>query len=199
MKIKFTLLFILTISFYSFSQEKKENKDKYHNKGFFNITRLGYTFINEINLETFSIPGGNVVTDLDTNKSTGVSLQTINGYFFNPHFSVGIGIGLDGYRNPTYNTLPVFLDARIYLDDGKSSPYAYINGGALVKIENGTNNGGIFNIGIGLKFPVNKDGLTLLTDLSFSYKAISNDGLPIKESNSWTQIKGTMLSIGILF
>lgn len=91
------------------------------------------------------------------------------------------------------------MDLRTYFNDGKSSPYLYTNYGTLVKIEGGKNNGAIFNIGVGFKFPLNKNRFIMVTDISYSYKTISNDGLSIRRSESWTQIKGTMLSLGILF
>ena len=197
MKKQFFIPIILLITISSFSQEKEV--DEYRNKGYFNITRFSYINVNEAKLETFSPIDGVVVTELPINKATAYSLQTINGYFFSPYFSAGIGIGLDGYSNPNFNTLPIFLDLRAYFNDAKSSPYLYTDYGILAKVENGKNNGTIFNIGVGYKFPINKDRFIIVTDLSYSYKTISNDGLSIRRSESWTQIKGTMLSLGIIF
>ena len=200
MKNQIFIPILLIFSIYSYSQETKEkNVDKYRNEGYFNITRFSYINVNEAKLETFSPTNGVIVTELPINKAIAYSLQTINGYFFNPYFSVGLGVGLDGYSNPTFNTLPIFLDIRGYFNDGKSSPYIYADYGTLVKVEGGKNNGSIFNIGVGYKFPLNKKRFIILTDLSYSYKTISNDGLSIRKSESWTQIKGTMLSIGIIF
>ncbi|QFZ53741.1 hypothetical protein FEZ18_02420 [Oceanihabitans sp. IOP_32] len=200
MKTQFFTTLLLSLFMSSFSQNKQENNvDEYRNKGYFNITRFSYIKVNEAKLETFSTTNGIVVTELPINRATAYSLQTINGYFFSPYFSAGIGIGLDGYSNPNFNTLPIFLDLRTYFNDGKSSPYLYTNYGTLVKIEGGKNNGAIFNIGVGFKFPLNKNRFIMVTDISYSYKTISNDGLSIRRSESWTQIKGTMLSLGILF
>lgn len=200
MKKQFFIPILLLISINSFSQNKKEKDvDEYRNEGYFNITKFSYINVNEAKLETFSPTDGVVVTELPINKATAYSLQTINGYFLSPYFSVGLGIGLDGYSNPNFNTLPIFLDLRAYFNDGKSSPYLYLDYGALAKVENGINNGTIFNIGIGYKLPLNKKRLIIVTDLSYSYKTISNDGLSINKSESWAQIKGTMISLGILF
>lgn len=189
------ILFLFSIN--SFSQND-EKVDAYRNKGYFNITRFSYINVNEAKLETFSPTNGVIVTRLPINKAQAYSLQTINGYFFSPYFSAGLGIGLDGYTNPTFNTLPAFLDLRFYFNDGISSTYLYIDYGTLVKVENGRNNGTIANIGIGYKFPLNKKRFVIVTDLSYSYKTISNDGLSIRKSESWTQIKGVMLSLGII-
>jgi hypothetical protein len=198
MKKQFITPILLLFSIISFSQDKKDI-DEFRNKGYFNITRIGYIFVNSAKLETFSSTDGVLVTDLPLDNSSAYSLQTINGYFFSPYFSAGIGIGLDGYSNPNFNTLPIFLDLRTYFNDGKASPYLYIDYGALAKVENGINNGSIFNIGVGYKLPINKNRLIIVTDLGYSYKAISNDGLSIRNSESWTQVKGMILSIGIIF
>lgn len=196
---KIFIISILIFSCVCYSQEKDENLDFKRNKGFFNITKFGYINVLEANLETFSPTNGVVVTDLVTDSATAFSLHTINGYFINPFLSVGIGIGLDGYRNPTYNTLPLFFDFRAYLMDEKSSPYLYFDYGTLIKIEGDKNNGSIFNIGFGYKFPINKKRFMLLSDISYSYKSISNDGLSIRNSESWTQIKGIMIGVGVIF
>lgn len=60
------------------------------------------------------------------------------------------------------------------------------------------NNGTIFNIGLGYKIPLNKKRFTIITDLSYSFKTISNDGLSLRKSESWSQLKGIMLSLGII-
>lgn len=198
MKIIYLISAFIFISFSAYSQEKKKI-DEYRNKGFFNITKFSYINVNEAKLETYSPKEGVVVTELPLNKSTAYSLQTINGYFLSPYFSVGLGVGLDGYKNPNFNTLPIFLDLRGYLNDGESSLYAFIDYGVLAKVENGKNNGTIANIGIGYKIPLNRKRFMIVTDISYSYKTISNDGLSINKSKSWTQIKGTMLSLGVIF
>jgi hypothetical protein len=197
-----TNLFIIILTFFvsglAYSQNEK-SIDEFRNKGYFNITKFGYINVSSAKLETYSPIDGVVVTDLPLEKASAFSLQTINGYFFSPYFSTGLGIGLDGYHNPNYNTLPIFLDFRVYFNDDIGSPYLFTDYGTLVKIENGTNNGTIFNIGFGYKLPLNEKRLTIVTDISYSYKSISNDGLSIRKSESWTQIKGIMLSLGIIF
>lgn len=187
------------ISFSVYSQKEKK-KDEYRNEGFFNITKFAYIHVNEAKpTRTFAIGEGVVNTRLPLDKSVAYSLQTINGYFFSPYFSVGLGIGLDGYKNPNYNTLPIFIDLRTYLDDDKSSPYIFLDYGMLAKIENGTNNGNMFNIGVGYKVPINKERFMIVADISYSYKLISNDGVSVNKSQSRTQIKATMLSLGVIF
>lgn len=198
MKIYFLISAFVFISFSAYSQKDKK-KDEYRNEGFFNITKFGFIHVNEAKLRTFAIGEGVINTKLPLDNSVAYSLQTINGYFFGPYFSAGLGVGLDGYKNPNYNTLPIFIDLRVYLDDDKSSPYVFLDYGMLAKIENGTNNGNMFNIGIGYKLPINKQRFMIVADISYSYKLISNDGVSVNKSQSRTQIKATMLSFGVIF
>ena len=123
---------------------------------FFNITKFSYTNIGKAELETFSEIDGVVVNDLPIDNASAFSLQTINGYFFNPYFSAGLGIVLDGYSNPNINTMPLFIDLRLYLSDQISSMYLYTDFGTLIGIENGQKRGRMFNIGAGYKLALNK-------------------------------------------
>lgn len=201
MKTKITLILILFFQLnILLAQESKKPKDLNRNKGYFNITRLGVIAVTDPETETFSPTNGTVVTDLPTNNSIGYSLQIINGYFINPYFSVGIGIGLDGYKNPNVNTLPIFLDLRGYFSDNLASSYIFSDIGRLAKIENGTNNGTTFNLGLGYKTPLNKKSrFTIVTDISYSYKTISLDRMPIRDSDNRLLIKGFLISLGVIF
>ncbi len=60
-------------------------------------------------------------------SSTGVGMHTINGYHFNPHLGVGLGIGVDRY-DPVY-VLPVYVSVRGALTNWKVSPYYFANAG----------------------------------------------------------------------
>ncbi|MCH7525758.1 MAG: hypothetical protein IIC74_12415, partial [Bacteroidetes bacterium] len=131
-------LFLISINLFSQNYKKV---DEYRNKGYFNITRFSYINVNEAKLETFSPTNGVVVTELPIDQAQAYSLQTINGYFFSPYFSAGIGAGLDGYHNPNINTVPVFLDLRLYLSNAISSMYLYTDFGTLIEIKNGSKKG----------------------------------------------------------
>lgn len=195
MKTKiFFLLFVIQCVFL-FSQNV-ENK-----KGFFNISKLGVIAISDAKLETFDSTNGILVTDLEESSNFGFSVQTINGFFISPDFSLGIGVGLDRYNNPSVNTMPLFLDTRYYLSETSKSLYFLGNFGSLIKIENGTRRGSMVNLGMGIKFPLKKGGsrTSVVSDISFSHKSISLDGLPISDSTRFTRVNGIMLSLGLLF
>ena len=122
---KIILPILLLTSFLSFAQTDSDNRDFNKNKGYFNITKIGYINVTELRQEIF-IPGeGNFFSEPDADNSHVWSLQTINGYFILPYFSLGIAIGLDGYHNPNFNTLPVMLDIRTYMTDEEDSFYAF--------------------------------------------------------------------------
>ena len=57
--------------------------------------------------------------------------------FFSPYFSAGIGVGLDGYTNPNFNTLPIFLDIRTYFADEAKSGFLFMDYGTMAKIDGG--------------------------------------------------------------
>lgn len=196
--ITLTLLMFCTVCLFA-QEDSEKDIDKYRNRGYFNITKLGYISVNNASLETFAIGEGVALTDLPSDNAHAFSFHTINGYFFNPFLSAGIGIGLDGYHDPNYNTLPVYLDVRGYLTDGFGSPYVYLNYGTLVKIENGPQNGNMFNIGLGYKVPITDNRLVLVGDIGYSYKAVSNDGESINDSASYTMLKGIVFSVGVMF
>jgi len=156
---KSILPILLFITFLSFAQNDSDNRDVNKNKGFFNITKIGYITNTSVKQELFIEGEGNIFSELENNKSHAWSLQTINGYFISPFFSLGISVGLDGYHNPNFNTLPVLLDIRTYMSDEEDSFYAFLDIGPSLRI-GGENSelrkGMVFNIGLGYKFKVSK-------------------------------------------
>lgn len=198
---KYFIIPVLLITLFSFSQnDKGKDIDENRNRGFFNITKFSYINVNKAELETFSETEGVIVTDLPIENASAFSLQTINGYFFSPHFSAGLGIGLDGYSNPNINTMPLFVDLRLYLSEQMSSMYLYTDIGTLIGIENGPKRGRMLNIGAGYKLALNKEKrITIITDLGYSLKQVSNDRQPIRTSDNKILINGLILSLGIIF
>jgi len=120
------------------------------NTGYFNITEFGYHYK--------AIGKAEVIIHSEKGKITmdgkAYSLRTINGWFLNPHFSLGAGVGIEGKSN-YYDIFPVFLDFRGYLKDARNTPYAYVDAGYSPEF-------GIFekawvgNLGIGYKFFIGK-------------------------------------------
>src|SRR5690606_39204657 len=199
-----TNIFFFLLAFFSllsFAQDNNKDIDNFRNKGYFNITKISFITVHELKRDFF-VPGeGGFYSDLDNSKAHAWGLQTINGYFISPHFSLGVGLGLDGHHNPNYNTLPVFLDARAYFAEERNSFYSYIDIGPTIKI-GGENSelrkGVLFNIGIGYKFNVAKR-FFLVSDIFYSHKTTSLTHEGIKTSDDVIKSNGIGVSIDVLF
>ena len=128
-------------------------------------------------------------------------MQTINGYFISPYFSLGIAIGIDGYHNPKFNTLPVMLDIRTYMSDEEDSFYAFLDIGPSIRI-GGENSdlkkGMVFNIGAGYKFKI-AENLFVISDISYSHKTVSLTDEWIGTSDFIIKVNGVGLNLGIIF
>lgn len=138
------LALLAVIAFPSFGQVNKpltdRLNDEYKNEGYFNIMKFSFISVSELKQERF-VPGeGGFFSELNADGAHVWSFQTINGLFISPHISLGIGIGLEGHHNPDFNTLPIFLDARVYLADDEDSLYTFLDIGSTLRIggENST-------------------------------------------------------------
>ena len=169
---KYILLLIVMLSIVTTSGQgnDKKYKNEFRNKGYFNITRLGIIPLTKLKQETFTSGVGNQDYELSSEGAIAYSFQTINGYFINPHLRVGLGVGLDGYHNPNVNTMPLFIDTRLYFNETANSTYLVLDLGVLLGITNGPKRGGMANIGMGYKFklaPISR--LFFVSDLSLSH------------------------------
>jgi hypothetical protein len=87
------------------------------------------------------------------------SLRVKIGYYITPQFSLGAGIGLNGYHNYSINTLPVVLDIRYHPIKTLSGLYAYADIGASVSDSFTTGDftsGFLSDMGLGYKIHLGK-------------------------------------------
>ncbi|PWK20323.1 hypothetical protein [Xanthomarina spongicola] len=201
--MKKALYLLLFLSFYSFSQNEPENpkKDVDKNKGYFNITKVSFSVITKLKKDIFIEGEGGFFSDLDTGGAHAWGIQTINGYFISPHFSLGIGIGLDGYHEPDFNTLPVVLDIRTYISDDENSIYVYLDVGPNIRLGGDSSEfrkGMALNLGFGYKFNVGEN-LFLVSDIFYSHKTVSLTNEGIRTSDYVIKANGTGLSLGFIF
>ena len=195
-----TLFFLTSVTIFS-QNDSESSRDEYRNQGYFNITRLSYITMTSLKQELFIEGEGNFFSDLENSGAHAWSLQTINGYFISPYFSLGVGIGLDGHHDPTYNTMPLFLDARAYLSDDGESLYSYLDFGPTLRLGGESSEfrkGVLFNLGVGYKFNVS-ERLFLVSDLFYSHKTVSLTGEGISTSDNIIKSNGVGLSLGIIF
>jgi hypothetical protein len=98
-----------------------------------------------------------------------IGFRTVNGYQLNQHFSFGIGIGIDNYKDETF--LPVTADIRMTLLKGKASPVFTWNVGYAVGLNN-IQGGVIFNPQIGIKTFISKNVAYLF---NLGYKSLGQE------------------------
>ena len=101
MNMKFVLIFILGTITLTGMQAQTNNK-------LWGGIEVGYGLGLSDRGDSYKISRG------DGYKMAYSSLRAIVGYYVLPNFSVGGGIGLGSYTNPSLNTIPVFLDLRFH-------------------------------------------------------------------------------------
>lgn len=133
------------------SWPEKESKQVELSKssGYYNISDLGLLMGNDGVYSTVTI-----------------SAQTVSGYRFNEHWSLGLGVGIESFSVPL---APVFIEGRYYLLKKRFTPFIALQGGYGVPLENYIGNDGkrinrggvMFNPMVGIKHQVSKNiGLT---------------------------------------
>ena len=171
------------------------------NIGFFNITKIGYVVNTSLKQEIFIEGEGNFFSETNPSSSGGWSIQTVNGYFLTPTFSLGVALGYENYQNPSFDALPIMLDTRLYFTEYDDSFYTYLNVGPNIRIggnDSDLKKGVALNIGLGYKFKAGKN-LFFVSDLSYNHRTISLTNEGIKTSDNIIKINGVGLSFGIIF
>jgi hypothetical protein len=146
-------------------QEDRDGAKPLKRRGYFNITEMGL------------MPGtnSNYYYNYDPSTSGGFTLQTINGYRFNSHWTAGGGLGLDIIQQPL---VQVFADARWEILDKKSSPFIFADAGYGFPISSSPKNtyteitykGGVsWGTGIGMRIRFRNDGAFIV---SAGYKMV---------------------------
>jgi len=188
------IIFVLCFVFTTYAQEEKQ-KDIYKNKGYFNITKITYYKVNKASLE---YPYDFIGQDVRGSGANAKSLQTINGYFITPKFSTGIGVGLESFSSPNYNTFPVFLDLRYYFDNNYNSLYIFGDIGATLKLGDEFKKGFLLNGGVGYKFFVNSTKTTaFVADIGFFHRYLD---IPLWNSpDADLLLHGPSISLGMIF
>jgi hypothetical protein len=175
MKNLFLCGLILLVFFNAYSQtvdhSTKNNIGK--QKGYTNITEIDFAM------------GGVEVVDWGTSTQYTLGLHTINGYQFNPNFSVGIGVGLvrysqyslmqDGYEilwKGANFQMPVFLDLRINLEDKKLTPFISCDVGYSFPFIHDYYGGFFVNPSFGIKYFISAK---TAMNISIGYRYYSNE------------------------
>ncbi len=67
------------------------------------------------------------------------SITTVCGYKINPHYSIGIGVGIESFEP---GLAPIFLEGRYNLLESKFTPFVGLQGGYSIPIDNYRAEGG---------------------------------------------------------
>lgn len=137
-----------------------------------------------------------------------LKLNIINGYQFNPHFSIGLGTGLRYYTDEGSTLVPLFADFRVNFMDNKVSPYFSLGTGYSFDASDGFAGVGVLlNPAIGVNFkPSDKIGIHVGIDyemqrMTFSHYSYSYTPTSYS-SNSYTTSENSGaigLTVGMSF
>ncbi|HCT94143.1 MAG: hypothetical protein A2X19_03205 [Bacteroidetes bacterium GWE2_39_28] len=72
-------------------------------------------------------------------------------YFLIPNVSVGVGVGIDKFRNPKTKALPLYIDAKYYLFNARNTPFIFGTAGILGAVNDYYQKGNMFDAGVGYK------------------------------------------------
>jgi len=163
-------------------------------KGYFNLTEVGYTGGNH----TYDIQVSPNKYDGGTSGAYALSLRNINGVFLTNKISLGAGIGLENYTdNDSYfnnnNLFQLFLDVRYYFKNENNTFFVYGDAGTGLKIDDNFRKGQMFNLGGGYKFKVGPK-MGMIGSLGYSDQTIK--GEPAITKNRYY---GLAVKVGLLF
>lgn len=96
----------------------------------------------------------------------------MNGYLINSHFSTGVSVGIDRYKNVTF--IPIMLDLRWYILNKKVTPVLSAGLGYSLSSDKDNKAGYIANPSLGLKIKVSR---STALNFSFGYR-IQNNSYP---------------------
>ena len=137
------------------NSNNSSNVTDFKKSGFINLTEINYSAgVGNVKIEDYKFK----------NDDNSFGFRTINGYQFNENFSIGIGIGIDKYKNTTF--LPITFDGRTTILKGKISPVFAANIGYAFGL-NDIKGGVTFNPQIGIKTYLSKN---IAYIFNFGYK-----------------------------
>ena len=132
------------------------------------------------NIFSFGLFGGSDVSG---------NLTIVNGYRFNPHWSAGLGIGVEAFYDRNY--APIFLEGKYNLLKKGSTPFINIGFGYDLPFEyTKINKGGFFGQGlIGIQHELGQH-FGIITGIGFRYGQ-----LQVQNWNWWGGIDGNIKTI----
>jgi hypothetical protein len=166
--------------FFIFLYSASAKSQGFEKLSFFNLTEIGYgAGIGKVKFENLN--------GSEKNESTYFRLRTQFGYFISTRLSIGMGLGLDGYHENTFNTAPLFTDVRYYVTDRPQTFFVFANTGYAIPLGNNFEKGFMGGIALGRK--ISRRRLTLLPSV----------GLHVQQLESVATLKSIQFNFGLMF
>ncbi len=163
-------------------------------------------------IQSIEIPGKKLPNNLSI-----FSLHQVVGYLFNPHFSIGMGLGFEKWRRTSF--IPIYADVRLNLLRGRYSPTMMLNLGysskwyesprpdPVERVINGATEGLFFEGGIGVRvmFQEAKSVFFAITykmqESDIKYSDDDNSGLSHLTTNQAKKVKYQFVGarVGMIF
>jgi hypothetical protein len=156
------------------NSNSSEKVTDYKKSGFINISEVSFCpGVGNVKVGSYSFK----------NEDYSFGFRTINGAQVNEHLSLGIGLGIDKYKNTSL--LPITFDARATFLKGKVSPVFTANIGYAISLD-GDKGGLVINPQIGVKAYISK---TVAYLFNIGYKWQGQEVLvPTDTYNSFYQV-----------
>lgn len=192
---KIVLLSIAVIFNNCIYAQSDDNK----NKGYFNLSKVSFHFVNNISEDVFIPNQGGNTHHLDTDNAYAYSINTINGWFVFPWLSAGVGVGYEYQNTMNFHLVPAYIDLRAYLSKSRSAFYLFADYGIIAGLNKNVATGEMLNIGLGYKFFITKT-LCMTAGLGFnSYTLLEVSGYPEPDLIHDFSVSSTSINIGFLF
>jgi len=146
------------------------------------------------------VPGQGVVasTVYDASQASATSLNFTFGYFLLPrHLAAGVGLGLDGYKRPYFNTAPLYLELHYFLKKKRNTPFIYTACGGFIPYGMAFSKGVYFRAGAGYKGFVSKK-LALALSVSYAPAGISLTRQPYYRSEYKVDINAVAFTLAFI-
>jgi len=192
-KLIFSSILMIIINHHIYSQS-----DEYKNKGFFNLSKVSFHFVDNIS-EHISTPLLGYLEHYETDNAYAYSINTINGWFVFPWLSAGVGVGYEYQNTMKFHLVPAYIDLRAYLSKNGNAFYLFADYGVIAGLNNNVGTGEMMNIGLGYKFFITKT-LCITAGLGFnSYTLLEVSGYPEPDPIHDFSVSSTSINIGFLF
>lgn len=197
-RIKILKVAALILLLVNFLGAKGQDPDIAKTGNFFVIVQAGYNIgVSNIKINNNASLKNNVRM---------YRIRAIAGYFVTPRLSLGLGAGLDGFHEPSYNTMPATADVRYFFGTSPNHPFVNLNTGYSIKVGENFKSGLYEGLSIGYIFSKRRKTPLLLSagidfhqinESTFYLYDQQRQSFDYVQSNIW--IKSVSFNLALLF